>query len=113
MDGVSVHEQRASSESVSRAPQRVGVVPLLRLRVVDQLDPQVGLDMVRVLRRIGCEVSFPEEQTCCGQPAFNSGFWKDAVPLAERFVRIFTSAEAAAVIPSCCRAARGAPRRQR
>lgn len=66
---------------------------------VDQLDPQVGLDMVRVLRRIGCEVSFPEEQTCCGQPAFNSGFWKDAVPLAERFVRIFTSAEAV-VCPS-------------
>src|SRR5712692_6114279 len=60
---------------------------------VDQLSPQVGLDMVRVLRRIGYAVDFPEAQTCCGQPAFNTGFWKDARPLAERFVRIFGSAE--------------------
>lgn len=60
---------------------------------VDQLGPQIGLDMVRVLRRIGCEVEFPPDQTCCGQPAFNTGYWKDALPLAERFVRIFASAE--------------------
>ena len=40
---------------------------------VDQLSPQVGMDVVRVLRRIGYEVDFPEAQTCCGQPAFNTG----------------------------------------
>ncbi len=61
---------------------------------VDQLNPQVGLDVVRVLRRIGYEVEFPEAQTCCGQPAFNTGYWDEARPLAERFVRIFGSAEA-------------------
>jgi L-lactate dehydrogenase complex protein LldE len=61
---------------------------------VDQLQPQVAVDMVRVLRRIGAEVSFPQEQTCCGQPAFNAGFWNDAIPLAERWVRVFGSAEA-------------------
>lgn len=66
---------------------------------VDQLQPQVAVDMVRVLRRIGAELDFPEEQTCCGQPAFNTGFWEDALPLAERFVRIFGSAEAV-VCPS-------------
>ncbi|MFB3917422.1 MAG: (Fe-S)-binding protein [Terriglobales bacterium] len=66
---------------------------------VDQLQPQVAVDMVRVLRRIGAELDFPEEQTCCGQPAFNIGFWNDAIPLAERFVRIFGSAEAV-VCPS-------------
>ncbi len=60
---------------------------------VDQLGPQIGLDMVRVLRRIGCEVEFRPEQTCCGQPGFNSGYWKEAAPLAERFVRLFESAE--------------------
>jgi L-lactate dehydrogenase complex protein LldE len=61
---------------------------------VDQLSPQVGVDVVRVLRRIGYEVDFPEAQTCCGQPAFNTGYWDEARPLAERFVRIFGSAEA-------------------
>jgi L-lactate dehydrogenase complex protein LldE len=61
---------------------------------VDQLIPQVGLDVVRVLRRIGYAVDFPEAQTCCGQPAFNTGYWDEARPLAERFVRIFGSAEA-------------------
>jgi L-lactate dehydrogenase complex protein LldE len=60
---------------------------------VDQMCPQVGVDMVRVLRRIGCEVSFPEEQTCCGQPAFNTGYWEDARAVAERFLRVFDKAE--------------------
>jgi len=60
---------------------------------VDQFSPQVGMDVVRVLRRIGYEVDFPEAQTCCGQPAFNTGYWDEARPLAERFVRVFGSAE--------------------
>jgi L-lactate dehydrogenase complex protein LldE len=66
---------------------------------VDQLMPQVGMDMARVLRRIGYELEFPEEQTCCGQPGFNSGYWQDARPLAERFVRVFRDAESV-VCPS-------------
>jgi len=56
---------------------------------VDQLMPQVGLDTVKVLRRAGWRVEFPEEQTCCGQPAFNSGFFGEAKPCAERFIRVF------------------------
>lgn len=66
---------------------------------VDQLAPEVGLDTVRVLRRIGYETEFRPEQTCCGQPAFNTGYWNDARPVAERFVNIFRSAEAV-VCPS-------------
>jgi L-lactate dehydrogenase complex protein LldE len=60
---------------------------------VDQLLPEVALDTVAVLRRIGCEVNFPEDQTCCGQPAFNSGYWDEARPCAERFLRVFEDAE--------------------
>jgi L-lactate dehydrogenase complex protein LldE len=41
---------------------------------VDQLLPEVAMDTVAVMRRIGCEVSFPEDQTCCGQPAFKSWY---------------------------------------
>ncbi len=51
------------------------------------------MDTVRVLRRAGCEVDFPKDQTCCGQPGFNSGYWNDARPCAERFLRVFKDAE--------------------
>lgn len=51
------------------------------------------MDTVKVLRRIGCEVSFPEDQTCCGQPAFNSGFWNESRPCAAHFLRVFKNAE--------------------
>ena len=60
---------------------------------VDQLLPQVAIDTVMVLRRVGYEVEFPEDQTCCGQPAFNTGYWDEARPCAEHFVRVFKHAE--------------------
>ncbi len=71
---------------------------------VDQLVPQVGFDMVTVLRRIGCTINYPEEQTCCGQPAFNGGFWDEARPVAERFVRIFRQAEVVVCPSGSCTA---------
>lgn len=49
--------------------------------------------MVKVLRRIGCEIDYPEDQTCCGQPALNTGYWGEARPCAEHFVRVFKNAE--------------------
>ena len=60
---------------------------------VDQLLPEVAADTVKVLRRIGYDVEFPEDQTCCGQPAFNTGYWNEARPCAEHFVRVFRDAE--------------------
>jgi len=56
---------------------------------VDQLYPQVGLATVDLLEHFGCEVVFPEQQTCCGQPMANTGCVQDARPLAERFLQIF------------------------
>lgn len=56
---------------------------------VDQLYPQVGLSTLRILRGLGLDIEFPEEQTCCGQPMANSGCGDDARPLAEKFLRIF------------------------
>jgi L-lactate dehydrogenase complex protein LldE len=50
--------------------------------IVDQLFPQTGMAMAAVLERIGYEVHFPEAQTCCGQPAFNSGYRKEARAMA-------------------------------
>lgn len=55
----------------------------------DVLFPEVGQAVVRLLRRLGHEVEFPEEQTCCGQMHFNSGYQDACVPLVERFTRAF------------------------
>jgi L-lactate dehydrogenase complex protein LldE len=60
---------------------------------VDQLLPEAAVDTVKVLRRAGYTVDFPENQTCCGQPAFNTGYWDEARPCAEHFVRVFRHAE--------------------
>ena len=76
-----------------------GKVSLFVPCFVDQLLPEVAVDTVKVLRRIGYEVEYPEDQTCCGQPAFNTGYWDEARPCAERFVRVFKQAEAV-VCPS-------------
>ncbi len=67
--------------------------------IVDQLFPKVGLAMADVLERAGCEVDFPEEQTCCGQPAFNTGYRREAREVARHFLRVFRDSEYI-VIPS-------------
>jgi L-lactate dehydrogenase complex protein LldE len=61
--------------------------------LIDQFAPQVGVSMTGVLRRLGIEVDFPEAQTCCGQPAFNSGHHTEARELAARFLDIFEKSD--------------------
>jgi len=56
---------------------------------VDQLYPGVGMNMVKVLRKAGCHVTYNPRQTCCGQPAFNAGFQEDAKEVCEKFVMDF------------------------
>jgi len=65
----------------------------------DALFPGVGVATVRLLRRLGVEVSFPEAQTCCGQPHFNSGYHDDARDLARHTIEAFAGA-AKVVTPS-------------
>ncbi len=57
--------------------------------LVDMLYPNVGEAMVKVLRQSGVQLDFPEDQTCCGQPAFNSGYQAQARDLAKRFISVF------------------------
>ena len=66
--------------------------------LVDQLWPTIGTSTVEVLRRAGCEVVFDERQTCCGQPAFNTGYRNEARRLAQRFIEIFEEAGGDAVV---------------
>src|SRR5688500_12495917 len=64
-------------------------VALLITCLTDQFYPHVGVAVTKVLEHFGCRVSFPDAQTCCGQPFFNNGFHPETRPLAERFIEIF------------------------
>lgn len=68
----------------------------------DMFFPEVGVAMVRVLRRLGVEVEFPEGQTCCGMPLFNSGYHDDAARVAARTVRLFQDAPHVVVPSGSC-----------
>ena len=57
--------------------------------LTDQFYPHVGVAVTKILEHFGCRVSFPQAQTCCGQPFFNNGFHDEARPLAKRFIEIF------------------------
>lgn len=75
-------------------------VQLFTTCLVEHLMPQVGMAVVSVLERAGCDVRYPDGQTCCGQPAFNAGAWDDAAAMARHTVDALTPAEGAVVVPS-------------
>lgn len=56
---------------------------------VDQLYPDTAFNMVKLLEKAGCTVSYNTAQTCCGQPAFNAGFWNDAKSVCTKFLKDF------------------------
>lgn len=60
---------------------------------IDQLYPQVGFNMVKVLKKAGCTVTYNSNQTCCGQPAFNAGFWGEAKEVCSKFIKDFSNAD--------------------
>ena len=66
--------------------------------LVDQMWASVGTSCVEVLRRCGCEVEFDERQTCCGQPAFNTGYRDEARRVAKRFIEVFEESQADAIV---------------
>ena len=71
---------------------------------VDQLFPNVGIAVVTVLRRLSIEVDYPAAQTCCGQPAFNTGYWDEARELARRCSEVFAGVEAIVCPSGSCAA---------
>ncbi len=66
--------------------------------LVDQLWSNVGVSAVQILRRVGCEVEFDDRQTCCAQPAFNTGYRNEAREVAKRFIQIFEESKAEAIV---------------
>jgi L-lactate dehydrogenase complex protein LldE len=60
---------------------------------VDQLYPDVAFNTIKVLEKAGCTVKYNAQQTCCGQPAFNAGFWGEAKDVCTKFVQDFDGAD--------------------
>lgn len=56
---------------------------------VDQMYPETGFNMVKVLEKLGCSVNYNPNQTCCGQAAFNAGYWEEAKAVGQKFIRDF------------------------
>lgn len=56
---------------------------------IDQIYPETGMNMVRILEKLGVDVHYNGNQTCCGKVAFDSGFWDEAKKLGEKFIKDF------------------------
>lgn len=79
-------------------------VSLLITCLGDALFPDVGVATVRLLRRIGVTVDFPEAQTCCGQPHFNGGYHDEAREIARHTLRTFDNGQTVVVPSGSCAA---------
>jgi L-lactate dehydrogenase complex protein LldE len=80
--------------------QRVKKVQLFVTCLIDNFYPDVGFAVVQILEDLGLEIEFPQAQTCCGQPAFNGGFWDDARAMARHTINILSQSDAPIVVPS-------------
>lgn len=56
---------------------------------IDQFYPNTAMNMIKVLERVGCGVNYNHEQTCCGQPSFNAGYWDQTKEVGEKFIKEF------------------------
>jgi len=68
--------------------------------LIDTLKPEIGESVVNVLNHLGVDITFPQEQTCCGQPAFNAGLRFQAKKMAKRTIEIFEKSQDPIVLPS-------------
>jgi L-lactate dehydrogenase complex protein LldE len=90
-----------SESAASGSPPRVALCVTC---LGDIFYPQVGEATVRILRRLGYTVDFPEAQTCCGQPAFNAGFRREARLVARRNLTVFAGYDYVVVPSGSCTA---------
>jgi L-lactate dehydrogenase complex protein LldE len=77
-----------------------GIVHLFPTCLVNEFYPDVGMAVVRVLERLGFEVSVPDGATCCGQPAYNAGFQDEARQVARHALDVLAPTDGPIVLPS-------------
>jgi L-lactate dehydrogenase complex protein LldE len=69
---------------------------------IDQLYPSAGFNTIKVLEKAGCEVIYNAAQTCCGQPAFNAGYWGESREVCKKMMSDFSDAEIVVVPSASC-----------
>src|SRR5690349_3729299 len=69
---------------------------------VDLMYPKVGISMVQILERLGHEVECPDQIACCGQPAYNSGYWDEARSVAARTMDALRGAQVVVIASGSC-----------
>lgn len=69
---------------------------------VDLMYPKVGISMVQILEKLGHKVVCPESPACCGQPAFNTGYWDESRSVAVKMLEAFKDAEAVVIASGSC-----------
>lgn len=72
--------------------------------IIDMIYPDTGMSVVHILEHLGLQVDFPMAQTCCGQPAFNSGYHNEAKQVAIQFLKAFKDAEVIVTPSGSCAA---------
>jgi L-lactate dehydrogenase complex protein LldE len=70
--------------------------------LADLFRPSVAFDSIKLLEQAGCEVTVPLQQTCCGQPAYNTGDYESSVPLARQLIQLFEPADYVVVPSGSC-----------
>jgi L-lactate dehydrogenase complex protein LldE len=69
---------------------------------VDLMFPKVGISIVQILERLGHAIEYPEDLACCGQPAFNSGYWDEAREVAVKVLHRLQDSEAVVIASGSC-----------
>ena len=70
---------------------------------IDQIYPDTAFNAVKILEQAGCEVRYNPAQTCCGQPAFNSGFWDEAKTVGTKFLNDFSEQDVTVSLSGSCK----------
>ncbi|MCH8127946.1 (Fe-S)-binding protein [candidate division KSB1 bacterium] len=81
-------------------PDKAATVQLFHTCLINEFYPEVGMAVVHILERLGIRVEVPLDQTCCGQPAYNSGFLEETKKVAVKNLEVLSSTEGAIIIPS-------------
>jgi L-lactate dehydrogenase complex protein LldE len=93
-----MNRERSNPEEHTRQPQ----VALFVTCLADLFRPSVAFDSIKLLERAGCSVVVPTQQTCCGQPAYNSGDYDATVPLAKQVIEMLEPADYVVVPSGSC-----------
>ncbi len=81
-------------------PEKPEKVQLFHTCLINEFYPEVAMSVANVLDRLGIQVEVPFDQTCCGQPAFNAGFFEEARKIAAKTLEILLDTEGPIIIPS-------------